>query len=142
MPLKTTIDELPTLNLTSMIDVLFLLIIFFMVGTEFTDMDRSIDLAVPELRRGGALTDAPTRRVVNVLADGRIDLDRQNVSLGELTTQLSAARQQYATLGVLVRGDGQGTFQRVAEVLGACKEAGIADVGIAVRIRSDRQRTR
>ena len=42
MPLKTTIDELPTLNLTSMIDVLFLLIIFFMVGTEFTDMDRSL----------------------------------------------------------------------------------------------------
>ncbi|MGD9647126.1 MAG: ExbD/TolR family protein [Pirellulales bacterium] len=118
------------------------MIIFIMVGTEFTDMERSIDLAVPELRRGGALTDAPTRRVVNVQADGRIDLDRQQVTLGELTSQLSDAREQYATLGVLVRGDGQGTFQRVAEVLGACKEAGIADVGIAVRIRSDRQRTR
>ncbi|MGD9647529.1 MAG: ExbD/TolR family protein, partial [Pirellulales bacterium] len=94
MPLKTTIDESPTLNLTSMIDVLFLLIIFFMVGTEFTDMERSIDLAVPELRRGGAVTDAPTRRVVNVQADGRIDLDRQQVTLGELTSQLSDAREQ------------------------------------------------
>ena len=42
MPLKTHIDEPPTLNLTAMIDILFLLIIFFMVSTQFTEYERSL----------------------------------------------------------------------------------------------------
>ena len=35
MPLKTHLDEQPTLNLTAMLDVMFLLIIFFMLNTQF-----------------------------------------------------------------------------------------------------------
>lgn len=49
MPLKTHTDEQPSLNLTSMIDVVFLLIIFFMVGTKFTELERKIGLQVPEV---------------------------------------------------------------------------------------------
>jgi biopolymer transport protein ExbD len=37
---------------------------------------------------------------------------------------------------VLVRGDGKGQFQRVAEVLNACKQAGIRELGITVRLTS------
>lgn len=134
MPLKTTLDDPPTLNLTSMVDVLFLLIIFFMVGTQFTDQERNIDLQVPQVSEAGALTSAPERRVVNVDRDGRISLDRQAVTLGELTARLSVARREYAGLGVIVRGDGQGEFQSVADVLSACREAGIEEMGISVRV--------
>ena len=49
MPLKTHLDEQPTLNLTPMIDIVFLLIIFFMVGTKFTELERKIALQVPEV---------------------------------------------------------------------------------------------
>ena len=134
MPLKVHNDEQPTLNLTPMIDVVFLLIIFFMVGTKFTELERKIGLQVPEVSDAGALTPAPEKRVVNVYQDGQIALDRQTVSLEELTNRLADARSEYKDLGVLIRGDAAGTFQRVAEVLGACKQAGIAELGISVRI--------
>ena len=49
------------------------------------------------------------------------------------TLWLAAARRQYRDLGVLVRGDASGTFQRVAEVLNACKQAGIAELAISVQ---------
>ena len=49
MPLKTHIDEQPSLNLTAMLDVMFLLIIFFMLGTRFVDDERRIGLKVPEV---------------------------------------------------------------------------------------------
>jgi biopolymer transport protein ExbD len=136
MPLKTHIDEQPTLNLTPMIDIVFLLIIFFMVGTKFTELERKIGLKVPEVSNTGALTDAPERKVVNVYHDGAITLDRQPVTLEELTQNLAAARSQYEDLGVLVRGDAAGRFQRVAEVLNACKQAGIQELGISVRLVS------
>jgi len=142
MPLKTTIDEQPTLNLTSMIDVLFLLIIFFMVGTQFIVPERDIDLKVPEVSITGAMTDAPAKKIINVYADGRLVFDKQTVTLHELSQQLQSARSQYADLGVLVRGDAHAGFQTVAEVLNACKEAGIAELGISVRMASNPQVTR
>lgn len=134
MPLKTHIDEQPTLNLTSMIDVVFLLIIFFMVGTQYSDIERSIDLKVPQVTDQGALTAAPEKRVVNVYRDGHITLDRQQVTLTDLTQGLQQSRAQYADLGVLVRGDGAGQFQRVAEVLNACKQAGVNELAISVQL--------
>ena len=134
MPLKTHSDDQPSLNLTPMIDVVFLLIIFFMVGTKFTELERQIGLQIPEVTDGGPLTAAPEKRVVNVYRDGQITLDRQPVTLEELTTELVNARSQYSELGVLVRGDAASAFQRVAEVLNSCKKAGIAELGISVKL--------
>ncbi len=139
MPLKTHLDEQPTLNLTSMIDIVFLLIIFFMVGTKFTELERKIGLQVPGVTNNAALTAAPERKVVNVYQDGSIVLDRQPVTIAELADQLADARRQYEDLGVLIRGDGRGQFQHVAEVLNACKQAQIRELGISVRLVSPKR---
>jgi len=134
MPLKTHLDDEPTLNLTAMLDVMFLLIIFFMLGTKFVDAERKIGLKVPEVVDRGALSAAPARRIVNVYQDGSVTLDHAPVTLPELTGRLAAARREYSDLGVLVRGDAKGEFQQVAVVLNACKQAGIGDLGITVRL--------
>ena len=134
MPLKTEFDQQPTLNLTPMIDIVFLLIIFFMVGTKFSELERKIKLSVPEIAENGALTATPEKKVVNVYQDGQITLGRRRVTLDQLTYRLSVARGQYQDLGVLIRGDGSGRFQRVAEVLGACRKAGIAELAISVKL--------
>ncbi len=126
MPLKTHLDEQPTLNLAPMIDIVFLLIIFFMLGTKFTEIERKIGLKVPEVTDRGALSAAPERRIVNVYRDGAITLE-------ELTNQLAAVCRQYEDLGVLVRGDAGTLYQRVAEVLNACYQAGVRDLNISVR---------
>lgn len=132
MPLKTYVEDPPTLNMTPMIDCVFLLLVFFLLGTKFTELERKIGLQVPEVTDAGALTAAPERKVVNVYRDGAITLDKKPVTLDELQSQLAAARSQYSDLGVLVRGDAYGQFQRVAEVLNACKQAGIQELGISV----------
>jgi biopolymer transport protein ExbD len=141
MPLKTSRDEAPTLNLTSMIDVMFCLILFLMAVTKFTELERKIDLQVPEVKDRGALTDAPAKKSINVYRDGVIEMDRQVIpNLQVLTSELAAAKRQYADIGVLVRGDGEGRFQRVAEVLNACKQAGISELGISVRLANPPER--
>lgn len=133
MPLKIQEDEPPALNLIPMIDIMFNVIIFFLVTSTFASLERDIPLRVPEVVDKGALTDAPQRRVVNVFRDGRITLDEASVTLEELVDRLSRMREQYADLGVLVRGDAHGEFQPIARVLNACKQAGIQELGISVR---------
>ena len=134
MPLKTSIDEPPTLNLTSMIDVLFLLIIFFMAGTQFTELERNVALQIPQVSDVKNLSATPQRYTISVYRDGQISLDREVVTLEQLTQRLTARRQSEARLGVLVRGDGEGSFQNIASVLAACRQAGISDLGISVRL--------
>jgi biopolymer transport protein ExbD len=139
MPLKTQIDDPPTMNMIPMIDIMFNLIIFFLVGTEFATLERNIALRVPDVVDRGALTPAPKRRTVNVYRDGTVTLENKPVTLAELASRLAAARSQYSDLGVLVRGDGTGQFQRVAEVLNACKQAGIQELGVSVRLVSPKE---
>ena len=134
MALKLPPPEAPSLNLTPMIDIVFLLIIFFMVGTKFTELERRLTLEVPQVQEAGPMAPAPKARTVSVYRDGRIELDGEATTLDELTRQLELATEQYAGTSVIVRGDGDSSFQTVAEVLAACRKAGISDLGITVRI--------
>jgi biopolymer transport protein ExbD len=137
MPLKTNRDEQPTINLTPMIDIVFLLIIFFMVGTKFselTEAEKHIDLSVPSVAEATALTSAPKNRVISVFRDGRIQLDQQQVTLAQLKTELQRAKTQYAKIGVVVRGDATSYYQNVADVLATCQSVEIVDLQVAVRV--------
>jgi len=134
MPLKTQQDDQPRLDLTPMIDVVFLLIIFFMVATRFAEMERDIELELPEVASASALTSAPKQRVVTVGNEGQVTLDGNEVSLPELVSKLSAACREYPELSVVIRGDASCAFQHVAATLAACKEANVSDLGITVRI--------
>ena len=139
MPLKTHHDDMPTMNMTPMIDVIFQLIVYFMVGTSFTQMEQKMGLKVPEVAGQGAMTTAPSKKVVNVYRNGEVTLDRRSVSLVELTNQLAAARSQYKHLGVTVRGDADIHLQRVAEVLQACRKSGVSEMAIAVRLSNPKR---
>ena len=136
MPIKTQIDEQPSLNLTPMIDIVFLLIIFFMVGTKFTELERNIELNLPKVADAGALTAAPDKKVINVFESGELMMDNERLEIKQLKSKLEDAVAEYQDLGVVIRGDAQGPLQNVATVLTACKAAGINDMGISVRLES------
>ena len=134
MPLKTHHDEQPTINLTPMIDIVFLLIIFFMVGAKFSEMEPKIPVKVPEVSNAGALTAAPQRRIVSIQKNGQVALDDEIMTLPALVEELSVAREEYPELGVVIRGDAEGAFQNVAAVLSACRAAGVTEMGISVKL--------
>lgn len=137
MPLKVNRDIESSINLTPLIDIVFLLIIFFMVGTRFSElneMERSIPLNVPAVANAKALSSAPKKRVINVLESGEIVLDQKPVTVDELRIELTSTQEQYQQLGVVVRGDANALHQHVAEVMAVCREANISDLNISVRV--------
>jgi biopolymer transport protein ExbD len=136
MPVRTQPHEEPTLNLTPMIDVILVLIIFFMVATKFAEEERSVELQVPSISNRNAAMTTPEPKVVNVHRDGRISLGAQSVTIDELKQRLAAARAQYRRLNVLVRGDRLATHQQMTAVYDACKQAGIAELAISVKLET------
>jgi biopolymer transport protein ExbD len=141
MPLKTSIsEELPTVNLTPMIDVVFLLIIFFMVGTQFTQPEREIPLKLPGVGGLKAMVAAPERREIAVTADGRIVFDGQTLTSEQLVAKLQALRVRYPDLRVALRADGEVKYQSVAAVMWAANQAGVSDLTTAVRSTATQMR--
>ena len=122
-----------TINLTPMIDVVFLLEIFFMVGSHFGEPEGRIEVNVPGVGELRSMTREPDERLVEVGGDGRVTLDSQTVTLDQLAAQLHDAYQQYPQIRVAVRGDGEASFQRVAEVLQVIRSTGVQQMGIAAK---------
>lgn len=122
------------MNLTPMIDVVFLLIVFFMGAARFTDPQRDIDLRLPEVAKADAASGAPQARQVAVYADGRIALDRTDVTAEQLTAELAEACAAHPGTSVVILGDSGCPFQHVAEALAACKAAGVGQVAVSVQV--------
>ena len=133
MPLKLsdTVEE-PHLNLTPMIDIVFLLIIFFMVGTQFTERERQFDINLPTASDAQPLTALPDELVVNVTAEGRFNVGGDFVSLPELESMLSEARGRFADQAVVIRGDASSQYQNIMNVIAACHRVQIHNIALPV----------
>ena len=124
MPLKLNPDELPTINLTSMIDVVFLLLIFFMVGTRFNESESSISVDLPRVSAANLKANPPQFKTVNLYRDGAIELDNRKMSLAEVTKTLNGIVQSNAQVDVFIRADGTMPYQKVTEVMEAVRRSG------------------
>lgn len=123
---------MPAINLTPMLDIVFNLIIFFMVGTRFVDAEKKVDVKVPQVKHAENMSAVPDKRLVNVYQGGGISLDGRDLSLEELVSQLGSDRRQNPEMAITIRGDAKSDFQHVAAVLAACSSAGVKNVGISM----------
>ena len=134
MPLKTDQIEEPGLNLTPMIDIVLLLVIFFMVGTQFAREESQFEIELPKVAEAQPLTALPDELIVNVAEDGSISIYGETKSLEEVEAELVAARQRYADQVVIIRGDADGRYQNVMTILDLCKRARISNIQLANRV--------
>ncbi len=128
--LKET-DEEVGISLTSLIDVIFLLLIFFMVTTTLIDPSKRLDIQLPEAR--AASPEAKSIPVTIEMGErGEILLNGEKVSLGALEARLGVMGREGKKTAI-VRADRRLDYGRVVQVLGICRASGFRDIGIAVR---------
>lgn len=122
-------DEL-TLNLTPMIDVVFQLLIFFMVATTFQDPEREIDLDLPQANSGSALETELDEIVINVKRDGSLILSGEVIDRDTLGLRLSSAAESNPETPVTIRGDRLVHHEDVVAVMDACGMAGLTSLSL------------
>ena len=122
-----------TINLTPMIDIVFLLVIFFMVASKFSEAESRIEVNVPSVGQMRSIARVPDERVVGIGTDGTITLDESPMTLAELTETLRTEHANYPGMKVAVRGEASGSVQQMVEVLHAVRVAGVEQIGIATK---------
>ena len=121
MPLKTTAEEPVSLNLTSMIDVLFLLVLFFMAATKFAEMEHKLVVRVPQVKDPKGLEQADAPKTITVASDGRIEFAGRQVTLAALPGLLQEAKRKQPQAKFALRCDRGLPLEQFAEVLLACR---------------------
>ena len=121
-------------NMTPMIDIVFLLIIFFIVSSHLARQETQLDLALPAAASGHEPLDDDARRlVVNVSAAGEIQLAGVALSVDELGQKIQFESQRTkGDLEVRIRGDRQVPYRVVEPIMVACARAGVWKVTFAV----------
>ena len=134
MNFRTSMRDSPEINLTALIDVVFLLLIFFMVSTTFEwRTELSIELpqaSAQEIARDDAVVDVVIDAAGNVHVEGR-RLD--DPTAGILRRALASAAQGLDSPQVVISADGQTPHQSVVTVMDAARQAGLYRLTFAAR---------
>lgn len=131
MPLRTDSLDEPELNLTPMIDIVFLLIIFFMVGTRFSEIEQQYDIELPSAGAVAPMSSRPDALVLNVARTGEVTMNGDLIAMTEVLERLKKAKEGYSEQAVLIRGDGEGTYQSIVDVMDLCHKAQIHKFSLA-----------
>ena len=127
-------EEDEGLPMTPLIDVVFLLLIFFLLSTSFYKKEKDIKVDPPRATEGKAVAHADREITVNIRGEqdgGLFVVDGRIVSLPALTDMLAAAARDNPRQTVIIRGDRRAYHQKVVDVLNACKKANVKHYFIA-----------
>jgi len=121
------------MNMTPMIDVVFQLIIFFVVTIAQQQKELEMDLRLAMAPDGAAVKRKDPRTInVDVDADGRVYIARQRLSLPALRGILKNSVNRHGqTLPVVIRGDLSARHEYVRRVIDICSEAGLWKIKFA-----------
>ena len=121
------------MNMTPMIDVVFLLIIFFMVATSLSKEENDASIRLPEADSARDDLRSPTTVVVNVRQDGYVRVGDKLYVVRELPLVFRQLAQTHPDRVVVVRADGRTTHQYFIRTLEACARAGLLNVRVAAK---------
>lgn len=126
-------------NMTPMIDVVFLLIIFFLVSSHLAKQEAHLELPLPTADSGEAPPqDEAARVTINVLADGRLTLAGKPVIAADLQRRFSEQRAASGgDLELRIRSDRAAAYQRIEPILLSAARAGIWNVTFSVYREED-----
>ena len=122
-------EERPQLMIIPMIDIIFFLLVFFMMSMLSMVVQKSVPLTLPQAESAKV---SMTRNIpVTITADGGIYYERDLMSLRDLTERLAADAARGEDISVILRGDAAASYGTVVQVMDVVKRLGIEKVYIA-----------
>ncbi len=124
-------DQESGIDLTPMLDIVFIMLIFFIVTTSFVK-ESGIDVRRPTARTAAPMEHAGI--MVGIGADGTIWIDKHPVELQAVRTQVERLHAENPQGGVVISADVQTTTGRLVRVMDMVRQAGVSDVAVAATV--------
>ena len=127
-------QALDSLSMTPLIDIVFLLLIFFLVATRFAQEDRELDVLLPSASEAKPLIVQPKELFVNVDKDGQFYVNGKIITAEEVEHVLrQAIADNPVSQSVIIRADRRVEFDYVVTVMNLCNRVGILDYTVSTQ---------
>jgi hypothetical protein len=119
----------PLINVVSLIDILAILLIFFIVTATFRKPEPQLQINLPDSKSAEATAAAQKEpAILRVKSEKEITLDEKPVTLEILTSSLKKLRESQPSRGIAMQADREAPFGVVVKILDSLKAAGLQDV--------------
>ena len=132
MKFKTTNQSrAPQLALTSMLDVIFLLLCFFVTVSVFSQWENEIAITLPKAETSDEPDRLPGEIIVNLFPDGSIKVNGNGMTLESLGERLKKLSRFYPGQAVIIRSDKDTKYDHLVKLLDTCRESDIWNFSFA-----------
>lgn len=128
MLIKRRDDDSVSFQLAPMIDMTFLLLVFFMLTTHITKQTKKLDIALPIAASAQAPDDLGGREIINIDEKGRLFIGDQPTDLKHLKAHLKQRLIDNPPLRMYIRADAKSPAREIKKIMKACGEAGAIEV--------------
>ena len=135
MKFQTREPEKADFPLAPMVDVVFLLLIFFIATRQYSDRERELNVAVPIAEEGADARQTVGEIIVNVRENGEVVVDKSVMDKAQLFAKLKRISAVHKNQAIRIRGDGKVEYQKIVEVIDVCQKAGIPNISFATQVQ-------
>jgi len=128
---RRTASRAPQLALTSMLDVIFLLLCFFVTVSVFSQWEGEISIQLPSAATGEEPDRLPGEIVVNLAKDGKVSVNGKVLALADLQARLARIAKFYPGQPVIIRADKEVRYETLVGVIDTCRAADVWNFSLA-----------
>jgi biopolymer transport protein ExbD len=118
-------------QIAPMIDILLVLLVFFIVTWSFARKEMELDVKVPTAEKATESRSVMNQTVLNVRSDGTVVWNRKAIAADELRQKLEQLSKLYPDYAIILRGDERASYKAIVNVLDICRQAKIWNVAFA-----------
>ena len=119
----------PQLMLSPMIDMIFLLLVFFIVSTMYMSEIKTIPIRLPVAQNSETVS--KSNFAVTVKKDGVLYLEDNKIEMKQLVANAAAESNRDVAFSVIIRADGEANYKTVIKLMDELKGAGVTRFGLA-----------
>lgn len=129
---------LPAFQMTSMMDIVFLLLCFFVATSVFSQWEYEVDITLPTAVNGKIPDRLPGEIIINIDGTGSITLNQQKLTAEELRGKLEKLVRYYPGQPVVLRADKATSYENLMRVIDTCRAADVWNFSLATREEENR----
>lgn len=120
-------------QMASLMDVIFLLLCFFVTSSVFSQWETEISIALPTAKSATVPGRMPGEIILNLATDGSVTVNGQKLTLADVTARLARLAKLYPGQPVVIRADKATPYESLVAVIDACRTADVWNFSLATK---------
>ena len=121
----------PAVQMASLMDVVFLLLCFFVTSSVFSQWETEVAITLPTAKSATIPGRMPGEIILNLNADGKVSVNGHALSLEEVTKRLTRIAENFPGQPVVIRADKTCSYETLMSLIDACRTANVWNFSLA-----------